>query len=102
MDFGGENHIKNVQKNEIPKKNTMHQIGDLQIYNGDLEFFNTEKRKFGRKMALETHFGTYWTILEKSIFLAPVIGRNEWFTVKIAPSNGYKKTKNRSKYSEFW
>ena len=53
-------------------------------------------------MTLETHFRIYWTILEKLIFLALKIGQNEWFTVKMAPSGGSKKTKNRSKYTGFW
>ena len=52
-------------------------------------------------MTLETHFGTYWTILEKSIFLAPKIGQNDSFNVKIAPSDGSKKMKNRSKWTGF-
>ena len=45
-------------------------MGDFEPQNGNLGIFKAEKWKFGEKIALETHFGTFWTICEKSIFLA--------------------------------
>ena len=74
---------------------------DFHPWNGDSEFSNAKKWKFGRKLTLETHFQTYWTILEKSIFLAPKIGQNDGFTVKIAASGSLKKRKYRSKNLDF-
>ena len=100
-DYWCQNEGKNVKKIWIFKKNTMNWIVDFHHKNGDFEFLDAKKWKFGKKITLETHFGTYWPILEKSIFLPPKIGQSGWFTVKMAPSNGSKKTKNRSKHSVF-
>ena len=49
----------------------MSALGNLHTQNGDLEFFSAEKRKFRKKIPLETDFQTYWMILKKSIFLGP-------------------------------
>ena len=60
-----------MKKIEIFKKTTMSNLGDLHTQNDDLEFSSAEKRKFRKKIPLETDFGAYWMILEKSIFLGP-------------------------------
>ena len=46
-------------------------LGDLHHQNDDFGFSDAEKWKFRRKIVLETDFGANWTILKKSIFLAP-------------------------------
>ena len=67
----GQKGTKNVKKIEISKKMTMSALGDFHPQNDDFEFSNAEKRKFRKKIPLETDFQAYWTILKKSIFLAP-------------------------------
>ena len=49
----------------------MSALGDLHTQNDDLQFSSAEKRKFRKKIPLETDFGAFWMILEKSIFLGP-------------------------------
>ena len=49
---------------------TMSALVDLHTQNDDLEFSSAEKRKFRKKIPLETDFEAYWMILKKSIFLA--------------------------------
>ena len=49
---------------------TMSALVDLHTQNDDLEFSSVEKRKFRKKIPLETDFEAYWMILKKSIFLA--------------------------------
>ena len=66
----GQKGTKNVKKIEIFKKTTMSDLGDLHTQNDDLEFSSAEKRKFRKKIPLETDFEAYWMILKKSIFLA--------------------------------
>ena len=44
--------------------------GRLALQNDFFWFFRPEKRKFRRKIPLETHFGSFWGIMEKSIFSA--------------------------------
>ena len=67
----GQKGTKNVTKIKISKKMTMSALGNLHTQNDDLEFSSAEKRKFWKKIPLETDFGAYWMILEKSIFLGP-------------------------------
>ena len=61
---------KNMRKIEISKNMTMSALGNLHPQNHDLEFSSAEKRKFRKKIPLETDFEAYWMILKKSIFLA--------------------------------
>ena len=66
----GQKGTKNVKKIKISKKMTMSALVDLHTQNDDLEFSSAEKRKFWKKIPLETDFEAYWMILKKSIFLA--------------------------------
>ena len=58
----------------------MSALGDLHTQNDDLQFSSAEKRKFWKKIPLETDFGAFWMILEKSIFLGP---KKIFFSTKI-------------------
>ena len=66
----GQEGTKNMKKIEISKNMTMSALGNLHPQNHDLEFSSAEKRKFRKKIPLETDFEAYWMILKKSIFLA--------------------------------
>ena len=49
----------------------MSALGNFDPQNDNLAFSNAEKRKFRKKIPLETDFQAYWTILKKSIFFGP-------------------------------
>ena len=70
----GQMNPKNVKKIKNSQKMTMSALGNLHHQNDDFEFSNVEKRKFRKKIPLETDFQAYWTILKKSIFLGPKPG----------------------------
>ena len=61
----GKKKTKNVTKMRISKKMTMSALGNLHTQNDDLEFSSAEKRKFWKKIPLETDFEAYWAILKK-------------------------------------
>ena len=67
----GQKGTKIVKKIEISGKMIMSALGDLHTQNDDLQFSSAEKRKFRKKIPLESDFGAFWMILEKSIFLGP-------------------------------
>ena len=64
----GQKGNKNVKKIENSKKMTMSAFYDLHHQNDNFEFSNVEKRKFRKKISLQTDVGPNWTILKKSIF----------------------------------
>ena len=70
----GQKGTKIVKKIEISGKMIMSVLGDFHTQNDDLQFSSAEKRKFRKKIPLETDFEAYWTILKKSIFLGPKPG----------------------------